>query len=82
MFPEVLLEQNLIFLELHLLYPLVYEKLLRNSNLHVKMVGDQCAKNNPLCYSAGIYFLKVNNGGTRTMCEIYSKLTPTTLSML
>ena len=46
------------------------------------MVGAQCAKNNPLCYSAGIYFLKVNNGGTRTMCEIYSKLTPTTLSML
>ena len=24
---------------------------------------------------AGIYFFKVNNGKTRTMCEIYSKLT-------
>ena len=27
------------------------------------------------CHPAGIYLLKVNNGNTRTMCEICQKLT-------
>ena len=41
----------------------------------VYLAGYNCLWSNLSMIPAGVYFLKVNNGSNRAMCEICSKLT-------